>query len=161
MAWQFEKVFYAQPATAPKQIAFDGKYIAADRLGVRNDRACPNPVSKIVKAPNGCVMAVAGAIGDHFKKFCNWAQNNQEGEVPYPEDDNTTYVLFHKSGVIQEFLSDKYSTDLTSHVQYAWGSGSSYALGAMASGKSAKQAVEIATKFDIYTGRGIDVIKLR
>ena len=43
----------------------------------------------------------------------------------------------------------------------AIGSGSEYALGAMAMGASAKRAVQIASRFDPSTGRGVTVAKVR
>lgn len=42
----------------------------------------------------------------------------------------------------------------------AWGSGRDFALGAMACGKSACEAVEVACKFDTGCGNGIDAIVL-
>jgi hypothetical protein len=38
---------------------------------------------------------------------------------------------------------------------YAWGSGYRFAMGAMASGKDAREAVQIAGRFDIYTSQDI------
>lgn len=43
---------------------------------------------------------------------------------------------------------------------YAWGSGAAFALGAMAAGKTASEAVSIAAKYDIYTGGDISRIKV-
>ncbi len=42
----------------------------------------------------------------------------------------------------------------------AIGSGSGIALGAMAAGKTAAEAVEIAARFDSGTGNGVDVLEL-
>jgi len=42
----------------------------------------------------------------------------------------------------------------------AWGSGRDYAMGAMAMGASATEAVEIANRFDIDCGLGIDIFDL-
>lgn len=41
---------------------------------------------------------------------------------------------------------------------WAAGSGADYAMGAMAAGKDAKEAVEIACRFDINCGLGVDVL---
>jgi hypothetical protein len=40
----------------------------------------------------------------------------------------------------------------------AWGAGRNLALGAMAAGADACQAIEIATRFDIHTGQGVNSI---
>ena len=38
---------------------------------------------------------------------------------------------------------------------FAWGSGAKYALGAMAKGASAEEAINIACQFDPYSGNGV------
>jgi hypothetical protein len=43
---------------------------------------------------------------------------------------------------------------------HAWGNGRVIALGAMAAGASAEEAVEIACRFDVYSRGPIDVIKI-
>ena len=43
---------------------------------------------------------------------------------------------------------------------YAIGQGSHFAYGAMAMGASAEQAVEVANKFSIYCGIGVDTYTL-
>jgi len=43
---------------------------------------------------------------------------------------------------------------------YAAGSGRDFALAAMALGKSAKEAVDLASRFDVFTGCGVDVVKV-
>ena len=48
---------------------------------------------------------------------------------------------------------------LTNSTPYAIGSGSSYALGAMAAGATAKEAVQIATR-DVFTGGKIRIYKI-
>lgn len=42
----------------------------------------------------------------------------------------------------------------------AWGSGRDFALGAMALGASAVEAVEIASRFDVHSGMGVDSMAL-
>lgn len=44
--------------------------------------------------------------------------------------------------------------------KWASGSGADYALGAMAAGASAREAVAIATKLDVNTGLGVDWVRL-
>jgi hypothetical protein len=41
----------------------------------------------------------------------------------------------------------------------AWGSGRDYAMGAMARGATAREAVEIAMRFDHHCGMGIDEVR--
>lgn len=46
----------------------------------------------------------------------------------------------------------------TSGAKFAWGSGADFALAAMACGKNAMEAVEIAAQFDTCTGGGVDFV---
>jgi hypothetical protein len=47
-----------------------------------------------------------------------------------------------------------------SEKKVAYGSGGDLALGAMAAGATAKQAVAIACRFDPNTGQGIDAVQV-
>jgi ATP-dependent protease HslVU (ClpYQ) peptidase subunit len=43
----------------------------------------------------------------------------------------------------------------------AWGSGRDFALGAMAMGATAREAVAVACRFNVYCGNGIDAFDLK
>lgn len=44
---------------------------------------------------------------------------------------------------------------------FSIGSGADYARAAMALGKTAAEAVAVAARFDLYTGFGVDTLRLR
>ena len=44
--------------------------------------------------------------------------------------------------------------------QFAIGSGRAFAIGAMAMGATAREAVEVASRFDPHSGMGVDVLEL-
>lgn len=75
-------------------------------------------------------------------------------ELKPPVGDNWCRVIVFTKGVNDKWL--EYENSLTSTEEdgeyMSWGSGRMAALGAMAMGASAEQAVKIASDFDINTG---------
>lgn len=73
------------------------------------------------------------------------------------EDYPRGVLLVVLAGRIFEVGSD---FSVVEHLEFGGiGSGSDYALGALAAGKSVQQALEIASELDVYTGGKLDVIK--
>lgn len=138
-------------------IAWDGKVLAADRR--RTVNGTPMPATKIfkIKSPDGRLFLV-GCAGDSFDcgQFVRWMRTANENDKP------TTTSL--SALVIDEkarawYLSEKLLYHRVSVRCWAIGSGADYALGAMAAGRTAPQAVRIASKLDIHCGQGVDVVR--
>lgn len=70
---------------------------------------------------------------------------------------NSGGLILTQDGTIYRF-SDPTKWILVCEPYAAIGSGMDYALGAMASGKTPKEAVKIASKHDSYTGLGVKVL---
>lgn len=66
-------------------------------------------------------------------------------------------MIVVKSGDVY-FMSGSTFAHKMGKTKWAIGSGADYALGAMYAGKSAKEAVEIASQLDTGTGLGVDVV---
>lgn len=97
-----------------------------------------------------------GAAGDwgHILKFFEALETNGEIDSEWDIEvlqlqPNGLYI--YEASLKPYPIKDKF---------YAVGSGAAYALAAMALGKSPREAVEIAAKFDPGTGGEIDVITL-
>ncbi len=69
-------------------------------------------------------------------------------------------ILVAINGRVYEIGGDFSNLRLASG-QYAIGSGSSYALGALANGASAKRAVEVAASYDVFTGHTIRELTIK
>lgn len=80
-----------------------------------------------------------------------------EDEVPETEEDFNLVRLDKKTGKIS--FTNKTLVWLEIDPPFAIGSGAGFAIGAMASGKSPKEAVKIACKFDAASGGKITEIK--
>lgn len=147
-------------------IAFDGRFLAADRLATDN-WGLKEEVSKIILG-TGWVAGVAGAT-DQQIRWTRAVENKSFEEallIGYPDykktDDDPAILIVstlgevfkHTCGVFAPCVRDK----------MAIGSGRDYALAAMYCGKTAKGSIHVASQFDVYTGYDVDqveVVKVR
>lgn len=139
-------------------IAFDGKTLAADKLATIGSTAYT--VTKIWRL-RGCLVAGAGDF-DRINEMAAWFAAGAEPEKlpPFQRDNNDFVALL----VIQPDLSIlryergpvpcKYESKM-----HAMGSGREYAMAAMYLGKTAKEAVEIASALDVTCGNGVDTLE--
>jgi hypothetical protein len=143
-------------------IAWDGKTLAADRL--RTVGSVPTPATKIFRAPKACahvqadfVVAMYGVAGDSgdavaFRQFV-------EDAGAKPALKNCSIIVIDVAGRCW-FSDESLRFHLCDLPSFGVGSGSEFAEGAMEAGKSAIDAVLIASKRDVRTGMGIDVLEL-
>lgn len=135
-------------------IAYDGKTVAADLQGTAG--GSPRLTHKLFKEPDGSIIGIVGDYNIGLAAI-RWWRNGAKASL-YPQEMKekectTTMIVFHL-GAVLEFRALPIPEPV--HVKmWAWGSGADYALGAMSCGKTAAEAVEIATKWDIHTGLGV------
>lgn len=144
-------------------IAFKGGIVASDRrMNSNGVLLCEG--SKIVRNARGDVAAGCGSLnklGDCFRWFLDGEKNADFRPYLGPLD---MFVIFRADGVtLDHFSTDGRATNGTMQIRrdqpfIAFGSGAMAALGAMACGKSAREAIEIAARFDCFTGEGVDTL---
>lgn len=140
-------------------IAWDGESLAVDKLACNSGYG-----SKVKKGKRLSSGEVAACCGDHEHALIlvKWYEDGCNPET-WPKfqatDDWTRLVIASKNKVkfyekepVPQTMDDKFQ---------AWGSGRDYALGAMAAGATAKEAVKIANNLCIYCGKGVDVFSLK
>jgi hypothetical protein len=144
-------------------IAFDGKTLAADMLAVDN-WGLKDYVSKLMKGKD----FVAGGAGERSQILQWWKEVEHMhfddvlkfGYPMYDKEKNDPSILIaprfggvykHMGGLIVP----------CSRIYHACGSGRDFALTAMHLGKSAKEAVEIASMFDNNTGGATEVLEAK
>lgn len=134
-------------------IAWDGKIIASDRMCTWGDTL--STTRKIFKLANGNIVGFTGTLGAGLA-MKHWYENGADIDK-FPDvqksDDWTTFVvadhgwlMFYEKQPFPIEVIDKF---------YAFGSGREVALGVMAMGGSAIQAVKIASKYCSGCGKGI------
>lgn len=134
-------------------VAWDGKSLAADHQGAHGGTKVS--VSKLYRfADKG---EVAATTGDYAAGMImvEWYQAGAD-LTNYPrcqadEDNNATLIVAKKGGVCCFYGMHPHEVRVSDPFM-AWGSGKDYALGAMAMGATAGQAVMVACKFDAWSG---------
>lgn len=141
-------------------IAYDGRTVAADSMGVSGAYRVPGAYQKIRRVGER-VYGLAGYPG-WFDAWIRWYEDGADPKsAPHCniESDNTgSFIVFERG---RAFV-------FTSHVPYpseifapdAWGSGCDFAIGAMKAGADARRAVEVAIDCDPHTGGEVQVIDL-
>lgn len=136
-------------------IAWDGHTLATDKQATNCGMAFT--VTKSMKLETGEVLTWCGNA-DSGLMVAEWYKKGADPEK-WPEcqkdkDDWCTLVVL-KDGKI--FFYEKRPVAMEFQDKFmAWGSGRDYAIGAMAKGASAVEAVHIASRFDTGCGCGVD-----
>jgi len=140
-------------------IAWDGKSLAADRLQTMGDTLAT--ARKIWQQEGGGAVAISGDL-THGLLMKRWYCTPGCTEPPWPkpvEGTGHTIMVVADGAGCRYFESGEHhiAIDVIDKIA-AWGVGREVALGAMEMGATAKQAVEIASKWCAGCGRGVDVV---
>jgi ATP-dependent protease HslVU (ClpYQ) peptidase subunit len=139
-------------------IAYRDGVLAADGLATRGDIVVERNAPKIRRLPNGEVAAFSGEL-ERFEPFIEWyLDQTKERPTLTGEDEKTSRCIILGKDGITEF-EGKGQSKVTEPYS-AWGSGYAVALGALAAGATAYEAVSIAAEHDVYTGGKITWMKL-
>ena len=141
-------------------IAWDGLILAADKQATYGDHRKMS--TKIFCVDNGSVIAVCGAVAkglkivEWFKSGCkrdDWPDTIQES------DGWAQLIVASTDGV---YWYDRLPYPIPLEQPFmAWGNGDEFAMGALAMGATAIEAVEIASKYCEGCGMGVDYFKVR
>lgn len=139
-------------------VAWDGKSLAADKqatnTGLRH-------LTTKLRRGNQCrlVFAYTGDQ-DSAEGMVKWFEDGAEADkFPAYQNDKERWarLIVASDGGLVLYERTPHPIPVLDPFM-AWGAGRDYAMGAMACGKTAREAVEIAMRFDISCGLGIDEI---
>ena len=142
-------------------IAYDGLTVAADSLAVADGYKSQAPTQKLKRGAGGKIYGIIGYLG-WFEAWIRWYE---DGAVPANAPTHKTdanpggFIVFDLDCCRCFTAAFAYPDEETP--PYAYGSGSSYAIGAMRAGASAAEAVEIACEVDDGCGGPIQIMELR
>lgn len=146
-------------------IAFDGRTLAADKQATEGGlRHVTTKIKRIEKGKfKGYLMAGAGCTSQ-ANHMMAWFELGAEPES-FPkyqdtEDLSAQLLVISPSKEILRFDFNPIPCVFYDEI-YAMGSGRDVAMGAMAMGADAKQAVEVASEICSGCGMGVDVIHLK
>lgn len=125
--------------------------MAADSRLSRNQIILPEKALKIVKSKTGHIGAICGSYDAQAEFFLRWIKGGCVDEPVYPKADSA-FIMVTLKGRLQEFVKDGQIQLINHWGYYAWGSGVEFAMGALAHGATAIEAVEIAIRHDPFSG---------
>jgi hypothetical protein len=133
-------------------VAFDGNTLAADTLITSDWKSAGH--SKFHMFRNGSVGAFAGMWGkvQEAIKFL-------EGDAESAPDDDWDAIVLRTDGTAWVIDAEGCHLDITGK-HYAIGSGAQFALGAMACGRDAADAVRVSIGLDPYSGGEVECITI-
>lgn len=137
-------------------IAWDGRTLAVDRQSTH--AGLRRGVQKYRKLKGGGIVAWCGALTAGLI-MAEWYEAGADLSK-YPKcqdsDDNAEIVVIRPRGAILTYDLHPAAIKYPRSRPWAWGCGRDYALGALAHGATAIEAVKIASKFDTHCGMGVD-----
>lgn len=133
-------------------ICYRDGVLAADTAVFDRGTYCGQMV-KIAAAPDGTIGGGAGAQAD-VSAMVEWLRGGMSGEPPTISDDDSEFIWVKPDGTMWWRGPRSKVTQVVADY-LAIGSGFRLAMGAMAHGASARQAVEIACDLDNHTRRPI------
>jgi len=137
-------------------VAWDGKTIAADGQRTHGgDCVVPGDVhNKLHVLKSGSVFAGAGDVGE-ILMVADWLDAGcKPGDRPKLSNDGFGGLIAHPRGRCEKIDSNLRPMPVNSRFM-AVGSGESFALTAMYLGKTAEEAVRVASKFDVFTNGNV------
>ncbi len=105
----------------------------------------PESITKVWRVNDSAVAAFCGDVG-WLKSAREWSLSDML-EVPRPRFKDAQLMVFWPARIV-EYDEDTETDMALSEDYYAWGSGKDFALGALATGADAVEAVRVAMLFD-------------
>lgn len=145
-------------------IAWDGKTLAADKAYEFYDLST-KIVTKIIKieAGNGFVGWATGAgTASNYIGFCEWLKDGADlsnyNNYIKAENGNFTALIVSSSGCAKLFVNSPHGVEV--NAPFALGSGMDFAMTAMHLGKTAEEAVVIASELAVGVSREYDSVRI-
>ena len=143
-------------------IAYDGRYVAADRQATCSGNRWTTPSKLVVWKEN--VLVIDGHAGHGSALIAWFKEGASPPDYPTPRtrdpDANAGLTVFGWGRPVVRFEDGPYPI-LMEGSCYAVGSGSLFAHGAMRAGASAATAASLAAQYVEYCGGEIDVVDLK
>jgi ATP-dependent protease HslVU (ClpYQ) peptidase subunit len=140
-------------------IATDGKSMASDGRTTGGNTVINDAAVKIHTLPDGSLIGAAGASDRWPEAVAELSRSIEAGDLP--AEMRGDYELLR---LLPNGKAIAYAERLRPHpvsLPASIGSGSDFALGAMAAGADLKAAIKIAAKLDPHTGGRTRIVSLR
>ena len=139
----------------------DGVLAADSRAYGGHGQDSPGEKRKIYRLKDGSVVGVTSGVLGMGERFAAWLNAGGDPSAWTGSDPDLRAIIIRPGGEV--FLADDglYFSGPIRCDHYAIGSGAPYAMGAMAMGASAVQAVHVAIAHDCHSGGRVRAIHVR
>ena len=153
------KAVSQEEGCATTTIATDGVTIAADGQRTAGSERIGLNAKKII-VRDGRIFALTGTVG-LFEAAIRWYLAGAVGDKApkVAGEDSWRLIVIDKTGALASFGVTAPFGEPFPYPQ-AFGSGATYAMGALLAGKSPEQAVEIAKQLDVFSGGEVQVVNI-
>lgn len=144
-------------------LAFDGRFMATDTQGTGAFVHYDCKKLKIIPASDHCPLSIVAACGIESLHQLMWewiADGMPDDRRPSRVPDGNTIGMVWQDSDPEFFYVDEHGYACPTPPPFSLGSGSAFAMGAMAAGKNAKEAIRIAAHLDENTGGRIEFVDI-
>lgn len=141
-------------------VAWDGKSIAADKQATCSGMKVLT--TKLMRLDTGVVLAWTGSWDSSIAMVDWWKSGAKKEDFPKSQQDKDRWsrlIVADANSVI--FYEQEPSAMNVEAPFMAWGTGQDFAMAAMVLGKTAREAVELASNLSNTCGLGVDVEVLK
>lgn len=140
-------------------IAYRNGVLAADKQSTRGSTFA-NKATKIARRSDGALIGCAGAtpIALRYRQWFLSGEAQDSRPALREGDDSAGAIVVRPDGTVEEHIGP--AVEVLEGEFFAVGCGADFALAAMEMGANAERAVEVASKFDVHCGGGVDVLYL-
>ena len=140
-------------------VVWDGKTIAADRIATSGSLKIRS--SKIRRLSNGDIVAWTGSASGGIA-MANWWESGADPNTfpPSQKTDDWSRLIVVSKGKVFSFEQVPVKIPEMNPFM-AWGSGQDFAMGAMAYGASAVEAIKVASRLCTTCGMGVESFRVR
>jgi hypothetical protein len=143
-------------------IAWDGRYLAADTRHCTG--GTPSGEAPKLHWGNGGIVYASSGPAAWKQAWVDWCKAGADpnGDLPVTglEGHQGGFIRLDTSARVCEMLDFRLPYFTVAPAVWAWGSGADYALGALAAGATAMEAVRAAIRWDVNSGGDIDFVDI-
>ena len=141
-------------------IAYKAGVLAADTLAYGGKYLSPPGLKhKIRRLKDGTRIGVCTSIVGTSERFMSWVEAGADPAAWLGEKPDLQALMIRPNGDAFLATDGLYFSGPIEMTAWAIGSGSDFAIGAMAMGASAAEAVQIAAQFDRHSGGRIEPLE--
>jgi hypothetical protein len=140
-------------------IAYRDGVMAADKLAVRG-AIRSNLKTKISRRADGALIGACGSapLTERYRRWFLEGEDALRRPAMMDGEQSAGALVVRPDGGVEEHTH--WGVEPMEGPFFAVGCGANFALAAMEMGADAVRAVEVAAKFDIHCGGGVDVLRL-